>query len=123
MLLKHPKTYDMTSEQIGELLAGINRFSLLKREEELTLLRAVKAKGGVCIEMKQLEESNMRFVVSLIKQYLHSVLTLEELIEAGKVGLRKAAENYDLDSNTVFIVYAVTQMRPSIKDAITKNLS
>lgn len=108
----------MTNEQIDDLLIEICRAPFLTRDKELALLKAVKEKGIDCDEMKQLEKANMRFVVSLIKQYLHRGLTLEELIEAGKTGLRNAAQNYDLDSDSKFIAYAVTQMRQSIKDVI-----
>ena len=84
------------------------------------LLKAVKEKGTDCGEMKRLEAANMRFVVSLVNQYQHRGLTLEELIEVGEAGLRKAVENYDLDSNSKFIAYAVPQMRQSIELAIAK---
>ena len=83
----------MTNEQIDELLAEIGRTPLLTRQEELALLKAVKEKGAECNEMKQLEKANMRFVVSLANQYQHCGLTLEELIEAAKAGLREAIEN------------------------------
>ena len=111
---------DMTNEQIDELLTEIGRAPLLTREEERSLLSAVKEKGRDCDEMKQLEKANMRFVVSLVNQYQHRGLMLEELIEAGKASLRNATENYDLDSETKFIAFAVPQMRQSIEDTIAK---
>ncbi len=111
----------MTNEQIDELLAEIGRAPLLIREEELALLKAVKEKGTDCIDMTQLEKANMRFVVSLVSQYQNRGLTLEELIEAGKAGLRKAIMDYDLDSETKFIAFAVHQMRQSIEILISQN--
>ena len=113
----------MTNEQIDELLAEIGRAPLITSEEERMLLKAVKEKGTSCDEMKQLEHANMRFVVSLINQYQHRELTLEQLIEAGKASLRTAAENYDYASETKFIIYAVPQMRQSIEHtiAVTKD--
>lgn len=110
----------MTNEQINELLTEIGRAPFLTREEELALLKAVKEKGADCGEMKQLKKANMRYIVSLISQYQNRGLTLEELIEAGKASLRNAAVNYDLDSNSKFIAYAVPQMRHSIEQAIAK---
>jgi len=110
----------MTNEQIDELLAEIGRAPLITSEEERMLLKAVKEKGTDCDEMKRLEAANMRFVVSLANQYQHCGLSLEELIEVGKAGLRKAVENYDLDSNTKFITYAVTQMRQTLEQASTE---
>ena len=111
----------MTNEQIDELLAEIGRAPLITSDEEHMLLKAVKEKGTDCVEMKQLEHANMRFVVSLISHYQHRGLTLEELIESGKAGLRIAIENYDLDSDSKFIAYAVTQMRQSIEELMTLN--
>lgn len=111
----------MTNEQINELLAEIGRAPFLTREEEGALLKAVKEKGPNCGEMKRLEAANMRFIVSLANQYQHRGLTLEQLIEAGKAGLRKAAESFDLDSDSKFITYAVPQMRRSLEELITLN--
>ena len=108
----------MTNEQIDELLVEFGRAPLITSEEERMLLKAVKEKGTDCDEMKRLEQANMRLVVSLVNQYQHRGLTLEELIEAGNVALRNAAENYNLDLDTKFITYAVPQMRQSIEQAI-----
>lgn len=110
----------MTNEQMDELLDEIGRAPLITSEEEQVLLKAVKEKGTDCDEMKRLEAANMRFVVSLVNQYQHRGLTLEELIEAGKAGLRNAAESYDLNSNCKFISYAVTQIRQPLEQAIAE---
>ena len=75
------------------------------------LPEAVKEKGDDCDEMKRSEAANTRFGVSLINQYQHRGLTLEELIEAGEASLRKAIMNYGLNYGIKFISYAVTQMR------------
>ena len=111
----------MTNEQLDELLAEIGRAPLITSEEEHVLLKAVKEKGRDCGEMKRLEAANMRFVVSLINQYQHRGLSLEELIEVGKAALRNAAESFDLDSYSKFITYAVTQMRQSMEELIALN--
>lgn len=110
----------MTNEQIDELLAEIGRAPLITSEEERMLLKAVKEKGTDCDEMKRLEATNMRFVVSLANQYQHRGLSLEELIEVGKAALRNAAENYNLDLDTKFITYAVPQMRQALEQASTE---
>ena len=111
----------MTNEQLDELLAEIGRAPLMVSEEERVLLKAVKEKGRDCDELRRLEQTNMRFVVSLVSQYQHRGLTLEELIEAGKTSLRNAAENYEIDSDCKFIAYAVPQMRQSLEELITRN--
>ena len=111
---------DMTNEQIDELLAEIGRTPLMTCEEERELLQSVKEKGTDCDEMKRLEQANMKFVVSLITQYQHRGLTLEELIEAAKVGLMEAIEQYDLASNNKLAVEVVQCMRHHIETAIAE---
>ena len=113
----------MTNEQIDELLAEIGRAPLITSEEERMLLKAVKGKGTDCDEMKRLEAANMRFIVSLANQYQHRGLILEELIEAGKAGLRMAIVEYDLEANNKLAVEAVQCMRQHIEDAIAENNS
>ena len=108
----------MTNEQIDELLAEIGRAPFLTREEERALLKAVNEKGPDCTEMEQLQQANMRIIVSLAAQFQHRGLPLEELIEAAKAGLRKAAQNYDLASHCRFITHAVPQMRHTLEQAI-----
>lgn len=113
----------MTNEQIDELLAEIGRTPLMTVDEEQALLKAVKEKGTDCDEMKRLEQANMKFVMSLIVQYQHRGLTLEELIEASTAGLREAIEKYDLEANNKLAVEAVLCMRQHIEQAIEeKNL-
>lgn len=91
---------------------------LMTCEEERELLNTVKEKGTDCDEMTRLEQANMRFVVSLIVQYQHRRLTLEELIEAGKAGLREAIDQYDLAANNKLAVEAVHCMRRHIESVI-----
>ena len=106
---------------LDEILEEIGRSSLLTHEEELALLKAVQKKGTDCDEMKQLEKANMRFIVSVANQYQKRGLTLDELIEAGTEGLRKAAMKYDASRGFKFIAYAVWWIRQSIIQAIEEN--
>ena len=69
---------------MDELLAEIGLAPLITCEEERLLLKAVKEKGADSDEVKQLEQANIRFKVSLVVQYQHRGMSLEELIEAGK---------------------------------------
>ena len=108
----------MTNEQIEELMREICSIPLLTQEEELELLEKIQAKDADCDEMRKLEKANMRFVVSLAAQYQNQGLELEELLEAGKEGLRRAALTYRSDSDIRFLRYAVGQMRQSILAAI-----
>lgn len=108
----------MTNEQIEELMREICSTPLLTMEEELELLENIQAKGADCDEMQKLEKANMRFVVSLVSQYQNQGLELDELIEAGKEGFRRAALTYRSDSDIRFLRYAVGQMRQYIQAAI-----
>ena len=108
----------MTNEQIEELMREICSTPLLTPEEESELLEKIQAKDADCDEMQNLEKANMRFVVSLAIQYQYQGLELEELLEAGKEGLRRAALTYRSDSDIRFLRYAVGQMRQSILAAI-----
>ena len=105
-------------QSLDEILEKIGCSPLLSIDEERALCKAVQEKGTDCDEMNQLEKANMRFIVSVAAQYQKRGLTLEELIEAGTEGLRKAAMKYDASRCFKFIVYAVWWIRQSILQAI-----
>lgn len=105
-------------KNLEEYLQEIGRAELLTIDEERELVKAVQAKGGDCDEMKRLEKANARFIVSVANQYQNQGLSLEELIEAGEEGLRKAAMKYKLDYDFKFIAYAVWWIRQAIIQAI-----
>jgi DNA-directed RNA polymerase sigma subunit (sigma70/sigma32) len=110
----------MKIENLDEFLWKIGQVELLSEEEELALLKAVKEKGQDCDELERLCWANMRFVVHLASQYQNRGLPLEELIEVGAEGLKKAALTYDFDNNPKFIQYAVTVMRQCLEKAVEK---
>ena len=91
---------------------------LLTADEEVILTKAVQAKGTDCDEMKKLCEVYGCFVTSVAKEYLNNGLSLDELVEAGKIGLGKGAMKYDHSRGFRFISYAVWWIRESMLQAI-----
>lgn len=93
-------------------------YDLLTVEEEFKLTKAVQDKGTDCDEMKKLCEVYGSFVTSVAKEYLNNGLSLDELVEAGKIGLGKGAMKYDHSRGFRFISYAVWWIRESMLYAI-----
>ena len=93
-------------------------YDLLTAEEEIRLTKAVQDKGTDCDEMKKLCEVYGNFVASVAKEYLNNGLSLDELVEAGKIGLGKGAMKYDQSRGCRFISYAVWWILESILYAI-----
>ena len=112
----------MTTEKknIDELLVEIGRAPLLSEEEEQALIKAIQEQGPECEEMEKLIGPNMRLVVSVANQYQNKGLSLEELIEAGKQGLKKAVMKYDTKADYRFISYAVWWIRQAMIQAIAE---
>lgn len=109
------------SEALDKYLVEIGRAPMVSIEEEIELAQAIK-KGGRAGEraMNKLVEANLRFVVSVAKQYQHQGLTLTDLIDEGNIGLIKAAERFDETRGFKFISYAVWWIRQSILQAIAE---
>jgi DNA-directed RNA polymerase sigma subunit (sigma70/sigma32) len=111
----------MTNEQIEELLIEIHRTQLLSMEEESELLEKIQAEGADCEELEKLVNANLRFAVSLARQYMNRGLDIRELIPIGAEGLKEAALTYDLNGDTKFLNHAVPVMRKYFEEAISKN--
>ena len=93
-------------------------YDLLTADEEFKLTKAVQDKGTDCDEMKKLQEVYGNLVASVAKEYLNNGLSLDELVEAGKTGIAKAALKYDNSRGFRFISYAVWWIRESMLYAI-----
>ena len=106
------------SVALEKYLADIARISLLTPEEEADLARRIKK--GDHVALKKMTEANLRFVVSVAKQYQHQGLSLSDLINEGNVGLMKAAKRFDETRGFKFISYAVWWIRQSILQAIVE---
>ena len=109
------------SEALDKYLVEIGRAPMVSIEEEIELAQAIK-KGGRAGERakNKLVEANLRFVVSVAKQYQHQGLTITDLIDEGNIGLIKAAERFDETRGFKFISYAVWWIRQSILQAIAE---
>ena len=110
-----------SSEALDKYLVEIGRQPLVTIDEEIELAQAIR-KGGPDGERakERLVTANLRFVVSVAKQYQHQGLTLTDLIDEGNIGLVKAAEKFDETRGFKFISYAVWWIRQSILQAIAE---
>ena len=106
------------SESLDKYLQEIGREELLSIEEEVEL--ATRIRKGDRKALERLTKANLRFVVSVAKQYQNQGLTLADLINGGNVGLIKAAERFDETRGFKFISYAVWWIRQSIMQAIAE---
>lgn len=109
------------SEALDKYLVEIGRAPMISIDEEIELAQAIKKGGKEGDRAKnKLVEANLRFVVSVAKQYQHQGLTLTDLIDEGNIGLIKAAERFDETRGFKFISYAVWWIRQSILQAIAE---
>ena len=106
------------SEALEKYLSEIGKEELLSADEEVELAQRIRKGDKKALE--RLTKSNLRFVVSVAKQYQNQGLSLPDLINEGNVGLIKAAEKYDETRGFKFISYAVWWIRQSILQAIAE---
>ena len=106
------------SASLDKYLQEIGRESLVTVEEEVEL--AARIRQGDRAALEKLTKSNLRFVVSVAKQYQNQGLSLPDLINEGNLGLIKAAEKFDETRGFKFISYAVWWIRQSILQALAE---
>ena len=106
------------SISIDKYLQEIGKYELLSPEEEIELAR--RAKQGDEKALERLIQANLRFVVSVAKQYQNQGLPLGDLINEGNLGLIKAAKRFDETRGFKFISYAVWWIRQSILQALAE---
>ncbi|MFI5148667.1 MAG: RNA polymerase sigma factor RpoD/SigA [Bacteroidia bacterium] len=103
---------------LDKYLQEIGRVELITAEEEVELARRIKAGDQAALE--KLTKANLRFVVSVSKQYQNQGLSLPDLINEGNLGLIKAAQRFDETRGFKFISYAVWWIRQSILQALAE---
>ncbi|SMO49253.1 sigma-70 family RNA polymerase sigma factor [Solitalea koreensis] len=106
------------SQSLDKYLHEIGKVDLINAEEEVIL--AQKIREGDQAALERLTKTNLRFVVSVAKQYQNQGLTLGDLINEGNLGLIKAAKRFDETKGFKFISYAVWWIRQSILQAIAE---
>ena len=106
------------SQSLDKYLQEIGKVDLITSEEEVKL--AIRIKEGDQMALEKLTKANLRFVVSVAKQYQNNGLSLGDLINEGNVGLIKAAKRFDETRGFKFISYAVWWIRQSILQAIAE---
>ena len=106
------------SASLDKYLQEIGREDLITAEEEVQL--AKKIKDGDQVALEKLTKANLRFVVSVAKQYQNQGLSLPDLINEGNLGLIKAARRFDETRGFKFISYAVWWIRQSILQALAE---
>lgn len=109
------------TQSLEKYFHGIDKVQLITAEKEVILTR--KIREGDQVAMKKLTTANLRFVVSVAKQYDRGAhnLTLGDLISEGNIGLIKTASKFDETRGFKFISYAVWWIRQAIISAISEN--
>jgi RNA polymerase primary sigma factor len=116
--LKISKQITDRGSGLDRYLADIAKEELLTPEEEVELAQRIKAGDQAALD--RLVRANLRFVVSVAKQYQNQGLSLQDLIDEGNVGLVKAAQRFDETRGFKFISYAVWWIRQSILQAVAE---
>ena len=114
--LKISKSITVRTQTLDKYLHAIGREPLLTVDEEVELARRIKQ--GDKSALDRLVRANLRFVVSVAKQYHNQGVELTDLISEGNLGLVKAAEKFDETRGFKFISYAVWWIRQAIQQAI-----
>ena len=111
-------SYTVAKTQVDKYLQEIGRVDLITADEEVKLTQRIKAGDQAALE--KMVKANLRFVVSVAKQYQNLGLSLGDLINEGNIGLVKAAMRFDETRGFKFISYAVWWIRQSVMQAVAE---
>ncbi len=117
-MAKSSKRYRDEDKSLDLYLREIGETPLIKAEEEVELAKRIK--NGDQSALEKLTKANLRFVVSVAKQYQNQGLSLADLINEGNIGLIKAAKRFDETRGFKFISYAVWWIRQAILQALAE---
>ena len=106
------------TKSLNSYLQDVSKIDLITAEEEVELAQRIRAGDQQALD--KLTKSNLRFVISVAKQYQNQGLTLPDLINEGNLGLIKAAQRFDETRGFKFISYAVWWIRQSILQALAE---
>ena len=106
------------NKSLDAYLLEISKVAMITADEEVQLAQRIRQ--GDMVALEKLAKANLRFVVSVAKQYQNSYLTLSDLISEGNLGLVKAASRFDETRGFKFISYAVWWIRQSIMQALAE---
>jgi len=118
-MAKAGRAINESNRSLSQYLEEIGKFEPLQPSREVELAQAIKK--GKRLAMKELVEANLRFVVSVAKDYQGQGLPLTDLINEGNMGLMKAAGRFDETRGFKFISYAVWWIRQSILQALAEH--
>jgi RNA polymerase primary sigma factor len=108
-----------TGDTVNRYFQEVSKYGMVSAEEEVEL--TVRIKQGDQAALEKLVTANLRFVISVAKQYQNQGLSFQDLINEGNIGLVRAAKKFDETRGFKFISYAVWWIRQSITQAISDN--
>ena len=115
----------INQEEISHYLKDIRRIKVMTAERERELAKKMKSDDTPIAERKRIEreliEGNLRFVITVAKQYQNQGLDLSDLIAEGNLGLMKAIKNFDWNKDLRFISYGVWWVKQSIIQSLNDN--
>ena len=106
------------SQSLDKYLQEIGKVNLITAEQEVELAKRIK--GGDQAALEKMVNANLRFVVSVAKQFQHQDVSLSDLINEGNIGLVRAAEKFDPSRGFKFISFAIWHIRQTILYAISE---